>query len=95
MGRIEFPFFPNWQPLELVVSDEDRREDFMFIGTFVAFDVRIELYKHRLSRRYLNVDSAGDCYSYSCSANNNPYTIISREDALARVFHTAHAKKVQ
>jgi hypothetical protein len=50
MGQIEFPSEPNWQPLQLLVPDEETRSQFMFMGTFIAVEdegaARIELYKH-------------------------------------------------
>lgn len=85
MGQIEFPLVPNWQPLEMVVTGEKTRAAFMFIGTFVAPDMRIELYKHGLSRRYLNVDSAGNCYAYTGAKDGDEYTVISRAAALTAI----------
>ncbi len=92
MGQIELPIEPNWQPLRLVLPDEKSRSEFMFMGTFVAAEdegaSRIELYKHQSSRRYLNVDSEGNCYLYDggCAARGgNPYQKISRSDALGNL----------
>lgn len=89
MGQIEFPPEPNWQPLRLIIENNETRREFMFTGTFVAMDgsPKIELYKHELSRRYLNVDAGGDCYYYDGAATQgeNPYRKISRQDALARL----------
>lgn len=86
MVRIEFPPEPNWQPLRLIVADEETRREFMFMGTFVAADeaTRIELYKHESSRLYLNVDAVGDCYFYdgAVAESENPYRRISRDEAL-------------
>ena len=42
---------PNWTPLELAVSACDL-ENFMYMGRAGE----IELYKHQLTRRYLNID---------------------------------------
>lgn len=88
MGQIEIPNEPNWQPLELLIADENHRREFMFMGTFVAADgeLRIELYKHESSRRYLNVDAAGNCYVYDAATQNeNSYRKISRREALERL----------
>lgn len=87
MGQIEFPIEANWQPLQLMVADEKTRREFMFMGTFVAANgsLKIELYKHESSRRYLNVDAGGECYFYDGSAaarGENPYRKISRREAL-------------
>lgn len=61
----------------------------MFMGTFVAAEnegaARIELYKNQSNRRYLNVDSEGNCYVYDgakAARGENPYQRISRQDAL-------------
>lgn len=62
----------------------------MFMGTFVAAGgaARIELYKHKASRRYLNIDAAGDCYFYDGAAaatGGNPYRKITRSEALTHL----------
>jgi hypothetical protein len=44
---------PDWKPLECVLS-RDSYVDFMFMGTTGA----IVLYKHRNTRRYLNIEAA-------------------------------------
>lgn len=90
MGQIEFPSEPNWQPLRLIIEDDNTLREFMFMGTFVAKDgmPKIELYKHESSRRYLNVDSAGNCYFYdgaAAGASESPYRKISSQDALNRL----------
>lgn len=87
MGQIEFPPEPNWQPLRLIIADEKKRREYMFMGTFVAANgsPKIELYKHESSRRYLNVDAAGDCYFYDgagAARGENPYRKISRREAI-------------
>jgi hypothetical protein len=88
MGQIEFPSEPNWQPLRLLVPDEELRNEFMFMGTYLPAEegaARIELYKHQSSRRYLNVDAEGNCYVYdgaNAARGENPYRKISRREAL-------------
>jgi len=89
MGQIEFPSEPNWQPLQLLVPDEEIRSQFMFMGTFVAAEdegaARIELYKHQSSRLYLNADAEGNCYIYEgtkAASGENPYQKISCQEAL-------------
>ncbi len=93
MGQIEFPSEPNWQPLQLLVPDEELRSQFMFMGTFVAAEdegaARIELYKHQSSRLYLNADAEGNCYVYdeaNAVRGENPYRKIIRRDSLGRLF---------
>lgn len=90
---MEFPSEPNWQPLRLLVPDEEVRSQFMFMGTFVAAEdegaARIELYKHQSSRLYLNADAEGNCYVYdgaNAARGENPYRKIVRRDALGRLF---------
>lgn len=89
MGQIEFPPEPNWQPLRLILPDEKLRGEFMFMGTYLAAEedgaTRIELYKHQSSRRYLNVDSEGNCYFFDgakAARGDNPYQKTSRQEAL-------------
>ncbi len=92
MGQIEFPSEPNWQPLRLFLTDENLRSEFMFMGTYLAAEnegaARIELYKHQSNRRYLNVDSEGNCYIYDgakAARDENPYQKISRHEALGNL----------
>ena len=65
---------PNWVPLEAVVPAAELG-DFMFMGSAGE----IELYKHRLTRRYLNISrDARTFYQY----RNGSYVEITRESAL-------------
>ena len=69
---------PNWKPLEGVLSLEDCA-DFMYMGQVSG----IVLYKHRDSRRYLNIGSeTGRFYRYA----NGDYIEIKREQALEHVY---------
>jgi hypothetical protein len=69
---------PNWKPLEGVLSLE-HCEYFMYMGHVSG----IVLYKHRDTRRYLNIDAAtGQFYRYV----NGDYAEISREEALEHVY---------
>jgi len=43
---------PDWRPLENAIPS-DYAEDFMFMGKAGG----IVLYKHRITRRYLNIDA--------------------------------------
>ena len=47
----------NWKPLEKVLG-KARCAGFMFMGRVNG----INLYKHGISRRYLNLDDDGNCY---------------------------------
>ena len=64
---------PDWRPLENAMPP-DYCEDFMFMGK--ADD--IVLYKHRITRRYLNIDAVtGGFYHYA----NGGYVEIDRRQA--------------
>jgi hypothetical protein len=69
---------PDWRPLESAIPPEFC-EEFMFMGK--AGD--IVLYKHRLTRRYLNIDAAkGRFYRYV----DGEYVEINRRQALDSVY---------
>jgi hypothetical protein len=69
---------PDWKPLEGVLSRE-HCEDFMYIGITSG----IVLYKHRDTRRYLNIEAeTGRFYRYA----NGDYIEINREQALEHVY---------
>jgi hypothetical protein len=64
--RRECPADPLWEPLLTVVSDEEILGAMMFMGTAVLEDKNVlYLYKHRITRRYLNVDEAGNCFEFN------------------------------
>lgn len=52
---------PDWRPL-LSVLGSDRSYDFMWMARVADRGTVIELYKHQVTRRYLNLDS--DTRSY-------------------------------
>jgi hypothetical protein len=68
---------PNWFPLEMVLSDSECWE-YMYMGRVGE----IELYKHRFTRRYLNISQNG-CKFYRNV--DGTYVEISRSDALSYV----------
>ena len=69
---------PDWRPLEIALPSEFC-EDFMFMGKVGA----IVLYKHRLTRRYLNIDAVtGKFYRYL----DGNYVEIDRRQALDSVY---------
>jgi hypothetical protein len=71
---------PDWKPLECVLSSEDCAS-FMCIGNTGG----IVLYKHRDTRRYLNIDATtGRFYRYT----DGDYVEISREEAIEQVYGT-------
>jgi hypothetical protein len=69
---------PNWRPLERLFSAEEC-SNFMYMGRSGP----IELYKHRETRRYLNIHAErGEFYLYG----NRTYMKVSKAAALAYVF---------
>ena len=65
---------PDWTPLERVLP-ESECQDFMYM----AHAGTIALYKHRDTRRYLNIDATtGKFYQYA----SGRYMEISENDAL-------------
>jgi hypothetical protein len=69
---------PDWRPLEGAMPPE-YCEDYMYMGKVGD----IVLYKHRLTRRYLNIDAVTGKF-YRC-ANDN-YVEIDRRQALDSVY---------
>lgn len=68
---------PNWAPLEATVPFAEL-ENFMYMGS----TGKIELYKHRFTRRYLNISrDARRFFQY----RDGVYVEISREAALDHV----------
>ena len=69
---------PDWRPLERALPSE-YCEDFMYI----AHVGDIVLYKHRITRRYLNIDAVtGKFYRYA----NDEYVEIDRRHAFDSVY---------
>lgn len=72
---------PNWEPLEKAVASVHLL-DFMHMGRIGT----MELYKHRITRRYLNVDAlSGSCFEY----RNGEYTPVDPESAMRYVLEDA------
>ena len=67
---------PNWKPLERVLPRHECA-DYMYMGRAG----KIELYKHRLTRHYLNIDADGRFYMYV----NSRYVEVTRTTALEHV----------
>lgn len=68
---------PNWAPLEMVLQPSDCA-NYMYIGRAGE----IELYKHRWSRRYLNISADGRRFY---RFHEGMYVEIDRQSALAHV----------
>jgi hypothetical protein len=69
---------PDWKPLEGALSQQNYA-DFMYMGRVGE----IVLYKHRDTRRYLNIDAkTGRFYRYA----DGDYIEINREQAIEHVY---------
>ena len=69
---------PDWKPLEGVLSRQTCA-DFMYMGHADG----IVLYKHRDTRRYLNIDAVtGRFFQY----NDGDYTEINQGQAIEHVY---------
>jgi hypothetical protein len=68
---------PNWTPLERVLPREECA-DFMYMGRAGE----IELYKHRLTRRYLNISRDGLSFYLYFEGN---YVEVTQSAALDHV----------
>jgi hypothetical protein len=69
---------PNWRPLERLFSAEEC-SNFMYMGKSGS----IELYKHRETRRYLNIHAESGEF---CLYGNRTYMKVGKAAALAYVF---------
>ena len=69
---------PIWRPLEMALTPDDC-VDFMYMGRAGE----IELYKHRWTRRYLNIGSDGRRFY---RAAGDAYIEISRAEAIEHVY---------
>ena len=73
---------PNWTPLELVLAACEL-ENFMYMGRAGE----IELYKHWLTRRYLNISADGlRFYRHS----DGTYVEVAKDVALDHVRNRDH-----
>lgn len=82
--KIQTPNFDaklDWKPLERMVASV-KLPDFMHMGQIGT----IQLYKHRWTRRYLNIDAlSGSCFEY----RNGEYCPVDPECALRCVLQDA------
>lgn len=82
-----------WTLLEKVV-DAERCKHFMFMGMYAINTGKplldcadretptVHAYKHRDTRRYLNIDKNGDCFIY----DGKRYLALPTEQAMGHVF---------
>jgi hypothetical protein len=72
---------PNWKPLEAVLPAE-WCGGFMWMNRVVDKGVVIELYKHGITRLYLNLDADGGAHRWTGSG----YEPMQLEEAIDRAF---------
>ena len=80
--KIEPTFEDYWKPLLKVIDIKD-------IGDYTWMGLRgnshhIYLYKNYNTRKYINVDENGNCFSYN--REQYMYTSISKEEAIKHVL---------
>lgn len=74
---------PNWEPLEATLPREWLGA-FMWMGRVRQDAADIQMYKHGITRSYLNLDLDGNAYAYNASTRR--YQLISRQQAIDTVF---------
>jgi hypothetical protein len=72
---------PDWAPLEAAIPRK-WCGGFMWMNRIEDCGVVIELYKHGITRRYLNLDRFGNAYRYT----DDGYELIAMAEALDHVF---------
>ena len=72
---------PDWGPLESAIPIE-WCGGFMWMNRTSQGKATIELYKHGITRRYLNLDQHGQAYRYS----KKGYVKVTLDTALEHVF---------
>src|SRR5206468_11588856 len=77
---------PNWKPLETRLGPL-RCAGFMYMGRVNG----INLYKHGISRTYLNLDDDGNCYVTTGSARYAPIDFNSELAKLEELLNDLHA----
>ena len=78
---MKLDFKVNWEPLEWLCDKYPNLincGDYMYMGTSVAGSIC--LYKHRITRGYLNIDTDGTCWLYHKAG----YFQIAQESAIER-----------
>ena len=79
------PPTPEWGPLESILGPRTCA-DFMAMGEIIQDSTTIYLYKHRDTRRYLNLDSQGQAYGFIPQCGTSSYKPIPLEDAITHAF---------
>ena len=85
---------PNWIPLETICAEYGNLHAFKQYGHDGILDIDdfmfmhswddIQCYKHRMNRRYLNIDNDGKFYRYL--AEDGKYHEVSKFEALTALF---------
>ena len=60
--KMVYPYKPDWEPLQKVIGMSCK--DYMFMGKVLLGVIWIYLYKHIITRRYLNLDGRGGAYFF-------------------------------
>jgi hypothetical protein len=76
----------NWKPLETRLGRE-RCVGFMYMGRVNG----INLYKHGITRTYLNLDDEGNCYIAACSRCYSPVDFEFELNRLEETLKDLHA----
>lgn len=88
MTTISTPSTPVWEPLEYFLSRFSagpKANEFMFMG---EIDDGLYLYKHVVTRQYLNLDGGGSAFCYIASVlrgQDATYNRITARQALEHV----------
>jgi hypothetical protein len=75
---------PDWGPLEEAIPRE-WCGGFMWMARIEEDGVAIELYKHGITRRYLNLDHSGRAWRYTGAADDS-YEPTTLSEAIDHVF---------
>ena len=75
----------RWEFAEKLLKDKHLGTlmELEYIGTKVQNGIEIDLYKNQLNKRYINIDSLGNCYKYN--GLKGEYSMISQEEAIEYV----------
>ncbi|MDH7578474.1 MAG: hypothetical protein QHH75_11840 [Bacillota bacterium] len=74
-----------WEPLEKVLGKEACPE-FMYMGKTALGETWVFLYKHRITRKYLNLDGRGNTYRFALEKGGRYYP-VSFWYAIKHVFN--------
>lgn len=78
LPEIAHPHRPEWAPL---IKAGLQCKDYMFMGKIIIGVIWIFLYKHTVTRRYINLDGRGGAYALK----NGKYSPITLNEAITYV----------